>query len=69
MTKKILLDLLERFLLRGPVGGEKQQSTSRATLSRKLSRALGKVNDSDVFEELGILLGLNMMRSLTVLMP
>ena len=49
MTKKILLDLLERFLLRGPVGGEKQPSTSRATLSRKLSRALGKVNDSDVF--------------------
>ena len=49
VTKKVLLDLLERFPLRGPVGGEKQQATSRATLSRKLPRALGKVNDSDVF--------------------
>ena len=48
VTKKVLLDLLDRFLLRGPVGGEKQQSSSRATLSRKLSRALGKVPNSDV---------------------
>ena len=46
VTKKNLLDLLERFRPTGSVTREKDQSTNRNSIQKKLSRILGRSADA-----------------------